>query len=87
MGFPLRLFLFLVGEDDFERPDIVRLVLPEPLAIDVRDEDSQWSLPRFLSVIGETAELLWVQTKLPCHLNMRVRQVVPFPRVNPRLIL
>lgn len=59
----------------------------EPLEVEVLDELRQWRFPRFLPVVGDLAELAWVQAEFAGHLHLRVREVVPLARLSPGLCL
>ena len=48
------------------------------------DEVGQRGLPGLLAVIGERAELLWVEPELACHLHVRVREPVTLAGLRPR---
>ncbi len=44
----------------------------------------QRHLPGLLLVIRHTSQLLRIHAEFPCHLHVRVRQMIALPRLNPR---
>src|SRR5271167_2631872 len=81
------LFGTLLGESCrcylFDGLDDSRDRLAEALDIKGCDEVRQRPLPRLLVVIGELAELFWVQPELTGHLHMRMRQAKSLSGLDP----
>src|SRR5260221_1302685 len=67
----------------FDGLDESRDRLAEALDIKGCDEVRQRPLPRLLVVIGELAELFWVQPELTGHLHMRMRQAKSLSSLDP----
>jgi hypothetical protein len=55
------------------------------LEVKLFDELRQGQLPRFLLMVVKLTQLCQVHSQFPRHLHLSVRQVVPFPSVDPRL--
>jgi hypothetical protein len=52
----------------------IQPVLAAALPVQLHDEVRQWQLPRFLPVIVELAELLWVEAQFASYLHMCMRK-------------
>jgi hypothetical protein len=67
--------------------DPIWLSSPEALLIEVFNEDRKGSFPWFLVVVGQLAQLSWVQTQFASHLDVSVGQVKRPARLDPSLQL
>src|SRR4051812_42187884 len=61
------------------------MLFAEPLEVQVLDEFRQGHLPGFLVVVIDLPELGWIHAQLAGHLHLGVREVMPLPRIDPRL--
>ncbi len=64
---------------------MLRPLALEAFEIAFSNELAERKLPWLLLLGGQGNEFLWIQSQLARHLNFRVAQLEPAPRVKPRL--
>ena len=80
----LLLFCSFLSSPILQRQNAVRTGFPKVLEVNTFDKLRQRLLPRFLSVIGQFPELLGIHSQLPGHLDLGMRQMEPFPSLDPK---
>jgi len=80
----LLLFLLLLSGPILQRKNTVRAGFPKVLEVNMFDKLRQRLLPRFLPVVGQFPELLGIHSQLPGHLDLGMRQMEPFPSLDPK---
>ena len=80
----LLLFLLLQSGPILQGKNAVRTGCPKVFEVNMFDKLRQRLLPTFLPVVGQFPELLGIHSQLPGHLDLGMRQMEPFPSLDPK---